>query len=54
MCGVISTFDSTSQVTVGTGSATTIGIPFDRLNAFGVTLQSLTCPRLSIVRERRS
>ena len=54
MCGVISTLDSTSQVTVGTGSATIIGIPLDRLNAFGVTLQALTCPRLSIVRERKS
>ena len=41
MCGVISTSVSTSQVTVGTGSGVTCGIPFARLKALGVTLQSL-------------
>ena len=43
-----------SQITVGTGSATIIGIPLANSKALDVTLQSLLCPRLSTVLERKS
>ena len=56
MCPIMLTFVGMSHITVGTGSATTVGSPFASSNPSDPveTAQALVCPRASKVRDRIS